>query len=141
MGAFNERIQGICYNRVNKIKEKTVITWRHVLTDKNPADPGSRGRDCNKLETNWLNGPEWLGDLTRWPPNIVPEASEESEQEAKKIISVLAVAVPMENKIQEELLHKFKLLKVLRIMSWVQRFIDCQRKTDRCICMYRKSRW
>ena len=30
-------------NRVNKIKDKAYIQWRHVGTDQNPADIGTRG--------------------------------------------------------------------------------------------------
>ena len=36
-------------NRVDKIKEKDYITWRHVPTNKNPGDIGSRGVYENQI--------------------------------------------------------------------------------------------
>ena len=39
-------------NRVKKIQEKQ-ITWRHVPTEENPADVGSRGGEVSKLTTLW----------------------------------------------------------------------------------------
>lgn len=36
-------------NRVNKIRDKTYIQWRHVGTYQNPTDIGSRGCQLNKL--------------------------------------------------------------------------------------------
>ena len=47
-------------NRVNKIREKDFINWRHVPTDRNPADIGSRGYSVDKIPTEWCNGPLWL---------------------------------------------------------------------------------
>jgi hypothetical protein len=44
-------------NRVRKINEKEFIEWRHVTTDQNQADVGSRGCLGNNLSKIWLNGP------------------------------------------------------------------------------------
>ena len=44
-------------NRVNKIREKDFINWRHVPADRNPADTGNHGCSVNKIPTEWWNGP------------------------------------------------------------------------------------
>ena len=44
-------------NRVNKIREKDFINWRHVPTDRNPADIENHGCSVNKIPTEWWNGP------------------------------------------------------------------------------------
>ena len=49
-------------NRVRKIKEKESVIWRHVPTQENPADLGSRGGPVNKER-----GPNWLKDPASWP--------------------------------------------------------------------------
>ena len=80
-------------NRVNKIKENKEITWRHVPTDQNPADAGSRGKAYHKLDSNWMAGPKWLANKEEWPINIVSESTHESDCEAKKIQTILASAI------------------------------------------------
>ena len=43
-------------NRVSKIKDKDYITWRHVSTDDNPADVGSRGsrrKQVTRVMVDW----------------------------------------------------------------------------------------
>ena len=45
-------------NRVKKIQDKQ--TWRHIPTEQNPADVGSRGGEVSKLTTLWWQGPSWL---------------------------------------------------------------------------------
>ncbi|XP_072173112.1 uncharacterized protein [Diadema setosum] len=42
--------------------------WRHVDTDRNPADDVSRGLPPGKLGGRWLKGPAYLlSDETEWP--------------------------------------------------------------------------
>ena len=43
-------------NRVSKINAKELIVWRHIGTDLNPVDRGSRGCETNRLTGEWLNG-------------------------------------------------------------------------------------
>ena len=47
-------------NRVKKMRERDFINLRHVPTDRNPADIGSRGCSVDKIPTEWCNGPLWL---------------------------------------------------------------------------------
>ena len=51
-GNYNQFVN----NRVDKIKEKDYITWRHVPTNENPADIGSRGVYRNQIPSLWWNG-------------------------------------------------------------------------------------
>ena len=57
-------------NRVRKIQAKSEITWRHVLTEMNPADLASRGGSVEHREL-WWNGPEWMANPEHWPQDIV----------------------------------------------------------------------
>ena len=44
-------------NRVHRIKEKESVIWRHLPTQENPADLGSRGGPVNKENVLWWEGP------------------------------------------------------------------------------------
>ena len=57
-------------NRVNKIREKDFVIWRHFPTDCNPADTGSRGSGVEKIPTEWWNGPSWPPCQHNWSPYI-----------------------------------------------------------------------
>ena len=57
-------------NWVNNIRDKAYIQWRHVGTDQNLADIGSRGCQADKLNELWLKGPEWLTEPDLWPGDI-----------------------------------------------------------------------
>ena len=48
-------------NQVRKIQEKR-INWRHVPTEENPADVGSRGGDVSRLTALWWQGPSRLAE-------------------------------------------------------------------------------
>ena len=116
----------IC-NRVAKIKEKDFINWKYVPTKQNPADLGSRGCDIGKLEQNWWEGPVWLRDPNSWPDQPMIESSEESEIERKRVKEILAVTVLSET-IYDKLLVKYPILKTLRILSWIKRFLtNCKK--------------
>ena len=54
-------------NRVKLIKELCNAAWRHVPTDQNPSDLGTRGVTPTNLDEFWLKGPTWLGDKKEWP--------------------------------------------------------------------------
>ena len=69
-------------NRVKMIQEHSQLEWHYVPTTQNPADFRSRGGTVvgNKL---WQHGPEWSSDKTKWPPEVILEASTESDKEIK----------------------------------------------------------
>eukprot|EP00794_Sanderia_malayensis_P007573 gene7573-biopygen6100 len=117
-------------NRVKLINEKHFITWRHVTTDENPADIGSRGLQADKLPGTWLKGPDWLPERARWPNELIAQQSRESEEESKLIKEVLAVAVQKTEEI-DNLFSKFSFWKGIRILSWMKRFIhNCTSKAE-----------
>ncbi|XP_028407828.1 uncharacterized protein LOC114530405 [Dendronephthya gigantea] len=109
-------------NRVRKINEKDYITWRHVGTDDNPADQGSRGCEANHLTGESLNGPHWLADSDQWPASVRTEPSKDSEAEAKKIKEILATAIETQDDF-DALLIKHPYWKTIRINAWISRFL------------------
>ena len=59
------------------------------------------------------------------------ESSEESEIERKRVKGSLAVTVSSET-IYEKLLVKYPMLKTLRILSWIKRFLsNCKKQQVR----------
>ena len=119
-------------HRVAKIKEQAHIQWHHVSTKENPADLGSRGSKCVDSEL-WRQGPDWLSDPSKWPPNIALEPSQESRAEAKVLSNVFTTttATPRVSDQLDELLEAHELRKVLKIGAWIRRFIDnCRRAVD-----------
>ena len=115
-------------NRVAKIRENSYLEWHYVPTQNNPADLGSRGCEFRKLCELWWDGPEWLGDCENWPEQHNITKDNESEIERKKVKELLATTVDLQNPI-DTLLNKFTLLKTLRILSWINRFLSNWRKT------------
>jgi hypothetical protein len=115
-------------NRVKKIRSHEDIVWRHVPTDDNPTDLGSRGRnvDGNKL---WWNGPDWLSNECQWPPNLVKKPSKMSEAKRKVQRELFAVGVERANSLVVRVPEKFDLCKALRVMCYVAWFIvDLQQR-------------
>ena len=77
-------------NRVNKIRDKTYIQWRHVGTYQNPTDIGSRGCQLNKLSELWFQGPEWLTEVDIRPGDILTEPNKEAKAEARLTKEIFA---------------------------------------------------
>ena len=107
-------------NRIQKIKSHSRIQWRHVPTDQNPADLGSRGGSVENKHM-WWNGPEWIKTPEIWPANITLAPTKESNAEAKVIKQVLAVSLETTN-VLDQLLMKHDLWKTLRVTAWIARF-------------------
>ena len=112
-------------NRVAKIKEREHIQWHHVPTEDNPADLGSRGGKCTQNQL-WQNGPDWLADPNKWPPNVVLEPSPESSAEAKTVRNIFTTTTATMRGADEfdELLQAHALHRVLRIGAWIRRFVE-----------------
>ena len=91
-------------NRVKKINAKDYIEWRHVSSDQNPADIGSRGSQNEELLELWLMGPNWFPNPELWPAPVETEPSKESEAEAKLVKEVFAVAIEPDDRLHQ-LLH------------------------------------
>ena len=113
-------------NRVSKIQRHSDVKWRHVTSQENPADLGSRGGSVQG-EEQWWKGPKWLADRERWPSDIVTNSTPESQAEAKVTREVFAGARDVTDEF-DMLLEKFALWKVLRICGWISRFVYNSRK-------------
>ena len=112
-------------NRVYKIKDKDYFTWRHVSTNENPVDIGSRVGYGNQIPSLWWNVPTWLQNRDLWPLQSIIKANGETEKEAKEIKTVLAANIKLfEAGKFDTLLEKYNLWKFLHITSWLSRFIN-----------------
>ena len=109
-------------NQVAEINAKTYMNWRHVRTDKNPADVGSRGTQSKELLEFWLKGPNWLSRPEVWPTLVLTKPSKETEAEAKLIKEVFAGATQLKDTLHQ-VLEKHGFWKIIRITSWIARFI------------------
>ena len=118
-------------NRVQKIQAHFDVVWHHVRTSDNPADVGSRSGEVTN-HALWWNGPEWLSDKARWPPDIVTNATQESLAETKAKRDMLAVAVAATDEL-DDILEKFSQWKAIRVTAWIFRFTQNSRamKTKR----------
>ena len=115
-------------NRVRKIKAHSEVSWRHVGTSENPADLGSRGGAVSKRDL-WWNGPEWLAQEDRWPPDIVTASTRESQAEAKATREIFAVAIPATDDL-DAVLANHDYWKALRVCAWIMRFA-CNSRTSK----------
>lgn len=79
------------------------IQWRHVGTDQNPADIGSRGRQADKLSKLWINGPEWLTEPDHWSGDILTEPNKETEVDAKLMKEIFATIAETKDDLGEVL--------------------------------------
>ena len=108
-------------NREQMIQSHSEVIWRHVGTTENPADIRSRSGEVSNHPL-WWNGPQWLQHKARWPPDIVPNACQETLAEAKATQDVFAVAIAETDEL-DTLFEKFSYWKVMRICAWIMRFI------------------
>ena len=100
----------------------------YVPARNNPADLESRCCELRKLCEFWWNGPEWLGDCKNWPEKPDITNKDEYEKERKMVSELLATTVDLQNSI-DTLLNKFTLCKTLRILSWINRFLNNCKKS------------
>ena len=110
-------------NRVRKIREKGYIKWRHVPSQDNPADLGSRGGYVDSANCLWWKGPDWLVSEENWPPEIMTGPSKESLAETKPVREIFNVANISQPDVFDQLLKKWKFWKTLRICAWISRLI------------------
>ena len=113
-------------NRVSKIQQHSDVKWRHVTSQENPADLGSRGGRVQGADL-WWKGPRWLAERENWPHDIVTSVTPESQAEAKVSKEVFGGARNVTDGF-DVLLEKFALWKTLRVCTWIQRFVCNSRK-------------
>ena len=109
-------------NRVKKINAKEYINWRHVKTDENPADLGSRGCRSAILPETWLKGPIWLSQPEQWSADIHSRPSEVSEAEAKLTKELFVAAEEIKDDL-DSLLESRSFWRAARVFAWIVRFI------------------
>ena len=112
-------------NRTKAIKETDFITWHYVPTKDNPSDLGSRGIQSNKISANWFKGPDWIASKKDWPTQ--PEVTENEEITAERITKKehlgLATTEQQKDNRMNILLNKLNYWKLLRVTSFIKRFI------------------
>ena len=113
-------------NLVSKIQQHSNVQWRHVTSQDNPADLGSRGGSVQGEEL-WWRGPKWLAEKESWSCDIVTSSTPESQAEAKVTREVFAGAREVTDEF-DGLLEKFALWKALRVCAWISRFVNNTRK-------------
>ena len=104
-------------NRVKLIQEKSVITWKHVPTEENPADIGSRGCRKSRIPSCLCTGPNWLYDKDAWPLEVEVKPDDETEKEAKPIRDLFRT-VHIEKDRIDRLINTFCFWKAMRILAW-----------------------
>lgn len=123
------KLQPFVRNRVAEILEKTsTCTWRHVPTNKNPADYISRGVDINLIQSldMWWYGPSFLQlDMSQWPTNPV---SVMPLPETRSEVS-LHIKFNPNNNIFIDFNRFSNFLRLKRVVAYVFRFINvCRRR-------------
>ncbi|XP_033096702.1 uncharacterized protein LOC117100976 [Anneissia japonica] len=120
----SKRFKTFVANRVSKIlSTSSKYQWRHVPTELNPADDGSRG---TYNLSKWTTGPNFLkqGEAS-WPAMKMFECSP-SDVEVKKDVMVAQASVfheISENNIVTSLASKYSSwTKLLRVTAWSLRF-------------------
>ncbi|XP_075157820.1 uncharacterized protein LOC142231087 [Haematobia irritans] len=98
-------------------------TWRHVPTNENPADLGTRGCTASELSTNslWWHGPEWLFKSAKfWPKSTTFK-----EPVLERKINNFHTDTQL-----EDILDRFSSFpRALRVLCFIYRFINkCKRK-------------
>lgn len=134
-----ERWKPFVANRVKQITESMPKDcWRYVKSKENPADCASRGLTASQLKefTLWWNGPHWLP--TYQPTKEIPENKFSTNQEMRKVILVNTAQHQKHNIINTLLKEHSSLSKVIRIISWIRRFI--YRKTKSAFLLLQEIR-
>ncbi|KFM62154.1 hypothetical protein X975_06179, partial [Stegodyphus mimosarum] len=122
-------------NRIQEIQNLTSPeNWHYCPGKSNPADLASRGAKLHELKNNpiWFQGPEWLRMSSElWPRQNEEKPIVEEELEYRKNINDIYEFVC--TAVEERLIDISKysnLRKLLRITSWMKRFIGKIRKTN-----------
>ncbi|XP_075162717.1 uncharacterized protein LOC142235346 [Haematobia irritans] len=111
-------------NRIAKIiRNVGNCSWRHIRSNENPADLGSRGCSPRELMNSslWWHGPEWLIEPPEnWPKSVV---SIENPPEIRKIETFHLSGN------DEDILDRFSCwARALRVISYVLRFFKSSRR-------------
>ncbi|XP_075147221.1 uncharacterized protein LOC142221389 [Haematobia irritans] len=111
-------------NKISEILDNVGnATWRHVPTNENPADIGTRGCTASELNSNtlWWNGPKWLVK----PPEFWPKPVTLNEPTLERKVITLQTQTET-----EDILERFSSFdRALRVICFMYRFIrKCQKQ-------------
>ena len=115
-------------NRVEQVqKHYAGRYWRHVPTNENPADLGSRGIVASELMSNsfWFNGPQFLTEpRERWPMSMIDKTLTIDAQSEVKIIAPISLIMTNEQVglVESIFLNDRPYWSNLRIFAMVLRF-------------------
>ena len=115
------RLKTFVANRV--IDNVPPLHWRHVPTNQNPADLGSRGVSAEQLvgSSIWWNGPDWLGKSPqRWPVKDLPPQYDKLP-ELKNSAATLRAELSV---IEDYSLRQSNFDSLCSLFSWISRFIN-----------------
>lgn len=116
-------------NRVSEIRSLTSSnSWRHVPGELNPADLPSRGCSPKQLvESKWWEGPRWLyDDPDLWPNRVIEcDETQVAQERRKKLIALVNTTSDFWH-----LTYFSSYLKIVRMISWILRYINNLRKPD-----------
>ncbi|VDI56579.1 Hypothetical predicted protein [Mytilus galloprovincialis] len=113
-------------------KNITDSEWKYCPTNDNPADLLTRGISASQLADAklWYNGPEWINCSTSWPQwtpntcilltNIDQEESVTNTIEVNNTHGIHCIL---------DIMRYSTLTKILRVSSWIYRFIANCRKS------------
>ena len=119
--------------RVNEILRMTrKEDWAHCPGEQNPADIGSRGELASRLKENelWWRGPAWLsGPKEGWPVSEISETPQSADEQRKVNVAVAGVTTKSGVSTVIEIGKFSRLGRLLRVTSWVKRFLYNSRCT------------
>ncbi|XP_075163329.1 uncharacterized protein LOC142235964 [Haematobia irritans] len=112
-------------NKISEILDNIGnVTWRHVPTNDNPADIGSRGCTASELNSNklWWHGPKWLLKSAEFWPKQNYFCEPELERKVTNFLTETQT---------EDLLDRFSSFsRALRVLCYVYRFVrNCRKQT------------
>ena len=114
------RFKSFVAHRVQQIQDLTdVASWNYVPTDCNPADLASRGfnPDDNAKLQFWLNGPQFLKDVTVYDRLFEEPHNEDDELEVR--VSCLNERIV---DLDVYMAHFSSLYKLVKSVSWLRKF-------------------
>ena len=132
------RLKTFVANRVVTIIDNVPpLHWRHVPTNQNTADLGSRGVSAEQLVSSslWWNGPDWLGKSPqRWPVKDLPPQYDKLP-ELKNSAATLRAEPSV---VEDYSLRRSNFDSLCSLLSWISRLINNSKRAppDRTLYNY-----
>ncbi|XP_068674398.1 uncharacterized protein [Montipora foliosa] len=126
------RFQTFVANRVAEIHETSSPgQWHHIPGVINPADDGSRGVSAQFFHAGcrWWLGPKFLWEPEHTWPNVPVEDLQDDDVEVRKSSTVMLTSYAPQFDLSLQRYSSWS--RLLRVMSWVLRFVKRVRKETR----------